>query len=124
MAHYDEDEEIDCRTHGIQMQNSKGECVKCAEAPAPPPVSPSNSSDLLCPPELIDLVRFLAETWAMTEDNRCKVAGMAPEDIKDFLIMQWPVVQGTRNQLNLKRIGEQPYKKENISKAVAWMLEA
>lgn len=41
MAHYDDDEEIDCRTHGIQGKNSKGECVKCAEAAAAPQGSPS-----------------------------------------------------------------------------------
>ena len=42
MAHYDDDEETDCRKHGIQMKNSKGGCVKCAEATAPPQGSPSN----------------------------------------------------------------------------------
>jgi len=71
---------------------------------------------VVIPDEVLDLVRFLAETW---------------DDIDQFVykhcdgeaLMKYPVVQGTRNQIDLKRIGEQQYSKENLRKAVDWMLK-
>jgi DNA repair exonuclease SbcCD ATPase subunit len=69
-----------------------------------------------------DLVRFLSETWASLEKLRYNAIAVPDSEIKDFLIMQWPVVQGTQNQINLSAIGKQPYQVGNLAKAVDWML--
>jgi hypothetical protein len=67
------------------------------------------------PQEVLELVRFLAETWT-------DIDKFVYENCTGEQLMKYPVVQGTRNQINLKRIGEQPYSKESLHKAVAWML--
>jgi len=78
---------------------------------------------LVMPAECADLIRFLCGLWYDIDKLRYEAAALPEEEIKDFLIMKWPVVQGTRNQINLMNIGKQPYKSENVAKAVAWMLK-
>ena len=68
------------------------------------------------PPEILDLVRFMCATWSAIDKW-----AYAHCNCSDALI-KYPVVQGTRNQLNLSRIGEQPFRTTNIRKAVEWML--
>lgn len=67
------------------------------------------------PQEVLELVRFLAETWT-------DIDKFVYENCTGEQLMKYPVVQGTHNQINLKRISEQPYNKESLHKAVAWML--
>lgn len=75
-----------------------------------------NTENEQIPEEILDLTRFLCRLY---------------NDIDNFVysnctgeqIGKYPVVQGTRNQLNLRKIGQQEYKKENIQKAVEWMLK-
>ena len=67
------------------------------------------------PAEILDLVRFMAKTWA--EVDKFVYANCTGD-----ALMQYPVIQGTRNQLDLAKIGEQPINKENLHKAVQWML--
>jgi len=71
---------------------------------------------LVIPAEVLDLVRFLAETWV-------EVDRFVYKHCDGDALMEYPVVQGTRNQINLQRIGEQGYSKENIRKAVDWLLK-
>lgn len=65
--------------------------------------------------QLKDLVRFLSETWVSIDKFVYK-------NCTGEQLMQYPVIQGTRNQVNLKRIGEQEYKTENLRKAVSLLL--
>lgn len=68
------------------------------------------------PPEILDLTRFMCETWDEFDKfvyKYCDVEALA----------HYPVIQGIGNQLKLKRIGEQKYNSKNISKAVNWMLK-
>jgi len=67
------------------------------------------------PSEVLDLVRFMCETWD-------KIDTFVYESIPER-ILKYPVVQGTKNQIDLKNIGKQDYKKANLIKAVKWMLE-
>lgn len=73
------------------------------------------------PREVLDLVRFLAQTWNLLEKTRFEA--IKQENVKDFLILHWPVVQGTTNQLNLEKIGKQKYDSKKLHKAVEWMLK-
>lgn len=66
--------------------------------------------------QLKDLARFLAENWVEVDKfvySNCPVYNMD----------KYPVIQGTRNQLDLSKIGSQEYKTENIRKAVDLLLE-
>ena len=71
---------------------------------------------LVIPPEVLDLVRFMCATWA-------DIDKWAYENMDGGALMKYPVIQGTRNQINLRRIGEQAYDTANIKKAVKWLTE-
>lgn len=71
---------------------------------------------VVIPPEVLDLVRFMCATW--TEIDK-----FVYEHCDGNALMHYPVVQGTANQINLMRIGEQPHSTANIYKAVKWMRE-
>ena len=73
--------------------------------------------------ELKDLVRFLARLWLDIDKLKYEALSLPDNEIKDFIVGQWPVVQGTRNQINLAKIGKQPHESKNIAKAVKAMLE-
>ena len=64
---------------------------------------------------VIDLARFMCETWA-------EIDKWAYENVAGDVLAKYPVIQGTSNQINLMRIGQQQYDKANISKAVKWLL--
>lgn len=68
--------------------------------------------------QLLALVRFLAKYQSDLNELRDRCIGMTPEDCKDALIMRWPVIQGTENQIALKRIGELNYDTKLVAKAV------
>ena len=66
------------------------------------------------PKEILDLVRFMCATWTDID----KWAG----DLRDRdALLDYPIIQGTFNQIRLLRIGEQPYDTANVGKAVEWM---
>lgn len=69
------------------------------------------------PPELLDLVRFLANTWTAIDE-------FVYENCDPEKMGKYPVVQGTRNQIDLINIGKQPYNTANIRAAVNYMLGA
>jgi len=70
------------------------------------------------PPEVLDLTRFMCQTWSALQDFFYQQAKDGNLDVGS-----WPQVQGTRNQLNLTRIGEQPFDTKKLAVAVAWMME-
>lgn len=67
------------------------------------------------PEEVLDLVRFLAQTWD-------SIDSFVYENCDGESLMKYPVIQGMRNQMNLREIGKQQYSKENLRKAVDWLL--
>lgn len=69
------------------------------------------------------LVRFLAQLWTECDDKRYEAIQLPPEQVNDFLVMQWPVLQGTRNQLNIKAIGSQSYDKHRLNAAIRALLD-
>lgn len=71
---------------------------------------------VVIPLEVLDLVRFMCATWA-------EIDKFVYEHCDGNALTQYPVVQGTANQINLMRIGEQPHDTANLHKAVKWMRE-
>ena len=71
---------------------------------------------LIIPPEVLDLLRFMCATWTQIDRWAYEHAGAES-------MAHYPVVQGTVNQINLQRIGEQPHNTANLHKAVKWMRE-
>lgn len=76
------------------------------------------------PDGVLDLCRFLAKLYCELDGLRYSTAKLPPEEIADALICKWPVLQGTLNQLNIKRISEQPYDESNLQTGVAALLAA
>jgi len=66
------------------------------------------------PIEVLDLVRFMCDTWVSVDKWAHK--NMTAESLGDY-----PQIQGTSNQINLQRIGEQQHNTENLHKAIEWM---
>ncbi|HGA2735012.1 TPA: hypothetical protein ACIR09_006074, partial [Pseudomonas aeruginosa] len=66
-----------------------------------------------------DLCRFLAKLYCELDGLRYSTAKLPAEQIADALIFKWPVLQGARNQLNIKRISEQPYDESKLHSAIA-----
>lgn len=81
-------------------------------------VAQVDSSDLLA------LVVFLAKHYDQLEALRYSLYAMTPEECKDAVVMKWPIIQGIKNQINLKRIGEMEYNSKAVGRAVAAILEA
>ncbi|MBZ3687408.1 hypothetical protein [Pseudomonas aeruginosa] len=71
-----------------------------------------------------DLCRFLAKLYCELDGLRYSTAKLPAEQIADALIFKWPVLQDARNQLNIKRISEQPYDESKLHSAIAAMLAA
>lgn len=71
---------------------------------------------IVIPPEVLDLVRFMCATWA-------DIDKWAYENMSGDALMKYPAIQGTSNQINLQRIGEQEHDTANLKKAVKWMME-
>jgi len=74
--------------------------------------------------QIKDLVRFLAGHIDDLDLVIRDAAKLEPFKIVDHLIMNRPVIQGTRNQLNLSKIGKQELNTSNLIPAVTLMLNA
>lgn len=66
-------------------------------------------------PEVLDVVRFLAETWMEIDE-------FVYQNCDGDSLMRYPVVQGTRNQANLKKIASQSYDPSRLKTGVEWLL--
>jgi hypothetical protein len=72
---------------------------------------------------LKDMCRWLAKNHMQWHRLRHEALSLAPAECKEFLKGKFPIIQGTGNHLNLKKIGEKPVKTENLNKAVKILLE-
>jgi hypothetical protein len=70
----------------------------------------------IVPIAVLDLTRFMCATWNEIDKWAYTVGGEA--------IMTYPVIQGSSNQISLRKIGEQTIENKNIPVAVKWMLTA
>lgn len=71
---------------------------------------------------IADLCRFLAKLYCELDALRYSTAKLPPEQIAEHMLFRWPVLQGTRNQISIKRISEQPYDQEALHAGIAAML--
>lgn len=86
--------------------------------------APVDQAQHSVPDAAADLCRFLAKLYCELDGLRYSTAKLPAEQIADALIFKWPVLQGARNQLNIKRISEQPYDESKLHSAIAAMLAA
>ena len=68
------------------------------------------------------LAVFMTHCHMEWHDLRHKAISPRVEDCRDFLTMNFPVIQGTTNQINLKKIGGLPYEQEAIHQAIELLL--
>ena len=75
---------------------------------------------------LLALVAFLCGYFTKIDELRYKVYSWKPNDgdLREYLIGQWPVVQGTRNQMNLDKIGKLPWESKDVAAAVDSIIKA
>jgi len=64
------------------------------------------------PVEVLDLLRFMCATWSEIDHWA----------YSDCDIMKYPLIQGTKNQINLRKIGEQNHDNKKFAKAIEWVL--
>lgn len=76
------------------------------------------------PEGMPDLCRLLAKLYCELDELRYQTARLPADEIADAMLFKWPVLQGTRNQLNIKRISEQPYDESKLQSGVAALLAA
>lgn len=81
------------------------------------PVYTHPAPQVAVPETVLALVRFLAQTWDAVDR-------FVYENCDGDALMHYPVVQGTRNQLNLRAIGEQPFDPALLRAGVEFMLAA
>lgn len=70
---------------------------------------------IVVPKGVLDLTRFMCKTWAEIDNfvyKNCTNLG------------EYPVIQGTSNQFNLAKIGNQKADNKSIHSAVMWFLES
>lgn len=85
----------------------------------PGPDAPKNARDeskTRLPEGSLDLIYYLSETWVDLE--RAKEKALKSEDIKYFLKMKWPVIQGTNIRLALRRLAKQKANSKLAAKAL------
>lgn len=58
---------------------------------------------------IIHYARFISQSYTELDKLRYTTIQMEPHEIVDFMVEQWPVIQGTSNQLRVGRIGQQEY---------------
>ena len=71
--------------------------------------------------DLIHLCIFLAGYQAKLQDVRGKCMSIVGDDRSkawDAVINHWPIIQGSRNQIHLIRIGELGYDPDAVARAV------
>jgi hypothetical protein len=78
---------------------------------------------VVIPQEILDLVRALADMWNKTEEWRGEALKLPPEELRNFILLKWRVLQGISNQINTRKISKQPFEGKNVAKAIKWMLE-
>lgn len=73
--------------------------------------------------ELKALAIMACSWWVETEKVRWKLIDQKDlKKQKDMLIMEWPMVQGTSNQIKLKRVSEIPCNYKDASEAIKKLL--
>ncbi|BAQ37158.1 hypothetical phage protein [Pseudomonas aeruginosa] len=108
-------------TNGLMQFSTVDEEMAVQAALGGAPVAQAQHS---VPDGAADLCRFLAKLYCELDGLRYSTAKLPAEQIADALIFKWPVLQGARNQLNIKRISEQPYDESKLHSAIAAMLAA
>lgn len=78
----------------------------------PAPVAREEGADLK------PLVGYLAKAYKELDDLRGEMFKMKPEEVADAIVMKWPVIQGTGNQIRFRRLAEIPYTNEGVHAAL------
>ncbi|MDZ7789745.1 MAG: hypothetical protein U5L08_04475 [Xanthomonadales bacterium] len=65
--------------------------------------------------QVVDLAIFMCATWE-------QIDSWAYEQCDGDALMKYPVVQGTRNQLDLGRVGALPMNKQNLRQGLSFIL--
>ena len=75
--------------------------------------------------ELLSLVSFLCGYISKLDQLRYKIYAWKPKDgdLHEYLIGKWPIIQGTRNQMDLDKIGKLQWTSKDVATAVNFVLK-
>ena len=62
---------------------------------------------------------FMADTWAKTQDVIYKALSMPPHEGMEYLITNYPQIQGMRNQMQLRRLAALAFDSSAIQGEIA-----
>ena len=105
------------------MEKEKWAFIQCLKKFKQRQETASAVKTVVMPQEMLDLVRWLAETTMDWHRRRHNALSFEGEECRNYLAMHFPTIQGTMNQINLEKIGEQDYDIKKVGKAVKWLLE-
>ena len=81
-------------------------------------ISGVGSTDLLGD-EALALGRWLAQAYREMDECRYAAIVLPADECKDHMIMRCPVIQGTRNQMALRRFADGEADKDALARAFA-----
>jgi hypothetical protein len=61
---------------------------------------------------------FMADTWAKTQDVIYKALSMPPKDGMEYLISNYPQIQGMRNQMRLRQLAALAFNSSEIEREI------
>ena len=70
-----------------------------------------------------DLACWLAEIHMKWHTLRYEAMYLQSDECRDFLKGNFPIIQGSNNQENIRKIGDRKVKQENIRQAIMLILE-
>jgi len=71
-----------------------------------------------------NLAIFMCKTWTDIEAWRGELMkAKTLEEMKDIMIMKYPMIQGTQNQFNLEKVGQLGFDSGRIARAVKKLIE-
>ena len=90
-----------------------------------PPAEPTAEAEAMPKlPSFMNAVIFLARHAMDLHDLHLKLLTMGPLDAREYISMKWPIIQGTRQQHALRKVGDQQYSSVSAGRAIHWLAES
>ena len=94
--------------------NDKPKKLEMSGTPIP---APDVDLDMISKQEMLDLCRKFAATMMSMQSSLESTLTMSNEDRGKQIVLWFPLVQGTRNQIALRRFGNSPTSDGNVQSA-------
>lgn len=79
------------------------------------------ANELVGKADLIQLVCWLSSMVTKLADCRHNAIALPSEECKDYVTMQFPIVQGHKLQQAIRQLGEQPTNDDSLRRAIEYL---